>query len=138
MKIIKTNITTISNDINNAKIKLAEKIISNIQPLLSELHSSNYEVIINLENEYNISKKNINKEKEKLEEKVKELNKKRKVKNLLNRISKLMDSGLIYEGSLKSEFVILIKTINFLDEKTIERHLKETMTLIAKRFSKKI
>ena len=65
-----------------------------------------------------------------------EYKKKKKVSKLLDRIEKLITSGLVYDGTLKHETIILLKITTKLSEDKLDYHLKDTLTTISKRFSR--
>jgi hypothetical protein len=67
---------------------------------------------------------------------MKQYNQKKKVSKLLTRLEKLVDSGLVYDGHLKSETIVLLKIIDKLSDEKLNHHLSETLKIIGKRFSK--
>ena len=67
---------------------------------------------------------------------MKQYQQKKKVSKLLTRLEKLVDSGLVYDGHLKSETIVLLKIIDKLSDDKLDYHLTETLKIIGKRFSK--
>jgi hypothetical protein len=60
----------------------------------------------------------------------------KKVSNVLDRVGKLVQLGVGYDGSMKHETVILLKIIDKLPEEKLDQQLSKTMGIISKRFSK--
>jgi len=60
--------------------------------------------------------------------------KEKKISKLLSRIEKLLQSGLIYDSSMKHEMVILLKIIDKLPEDKLDIQLSKTMKTLSKRF----
>ena len=137
MIIVQTKIPdVVVENINQSKQRLANDIIKNVFPLFDEIHESKMTELKNLQNELQEKKDLVNKNKEHLQFLMNEYNKKKKVKKLISRISKLVSSGLVFDGNLKHETVILLKVIDSLSEEKIEYHLSETLKIINKRFSR--
>ena len=136
MKISKTNILDVTKEnVELVKLNLANQIIENVYPLFDEFHKSK-ELEIEESKEILENKRNlVQKKKEKLESLIKEFNRKKKIKKLLERIDKLVSSGLVYDGSLKKETIVLLKIVEKISEEKIDKHLKETLRTISKRFS---
>lgn len=133
MKIIETSIPDISVDVDVSKIDLADKIIGNIHPLLDDIYNEKVSRISLLEKELSTKKRMIQDQKVRLESLFKEYKLKQKRKKLLDRIDKLVSSGLA--GTTKNETVILLKIIDKLPDDKLDFHLKNTMKLISSRFS---
>ena len=82
-----------------------------------------------------IKKSQVQQSKMKLEKLMEKYNKHKKTMKLLNRISKLVSSGLLHDNSLKHETIILLKVADKLSEEKLDYHLSETMKMISKRFA---
>lgn len=137
MNIIETSIPDISEKtIEQSKIILAENIINNISPLLDEEYSTKVNKRRKLKEDYKLSKRTITAEREEIEKLLKEYNRKKKVSKILDRISKLVESGLINDSQLKHETVILLKILDKLPEDKLDMQLTRTMEVLNKRFSK--
>lgn len=137
MNIIETNIPSINTDkIDIPKVMLANKIIKNIHPLFDEVYSDKITHIKTSEKELQLKREQVLTEKDELEVLVKEYSRKKKTKMLLERLSKLVSSGLVYDGSLRTETIVLLKIINKLPEEKLDQHLQDTMKNITKRFDK--
>lgn len=137
MKIIDTNIPDITNEnLNEAKINLADRIIENVFPLFDELYSKK---LSNLKDKKNHSIeviKRIQKEKEELKQIHFEFEKKKKIKKLLERISQLVSLGLTNEGTMKRETIMLLKIIEHFTCDQLDFHFSQTMRILNKRFAK--
>lgn len=137
MNIIETRIPDVYEDnINQSKVVLADNIIRNIYPLFDEIFSTKVEQVKKLEVELEIKKVQVLESKTQLENGIKDYKKKQKESKLLDRINKLVSSGLIYDGSLKHEMIILLKIVHNLTEEKLDYHLSNTLKIIGKRFSR--
>ena len=137
MKIELTNIPDINlENIDEAKVGLANKIISNIKPLFNDVSISKNRNIKKLKEDFKNKRNSVKKRKIELEGKLEHLNTRKKVKKLLERIDKLQTFGLLYEGEFRREMIIILKVIDKLEENKIDLYLKETMDIVNKRFSR--
>jgi len=137
MNIIETKIPDVHEEnINQSKVVLADNIIRNIYPLFDEVFSTKVEYVNKLEEDLENKKVQVLESKSQLEQGIKEYKKKQKESKLLDRINKLVTSGLIYDGNLKHEMIVLLKIINNLPEKQLDHHLSNTLKIIGKRFSR--
>jgi len=137
VKIQETNIpNVIPKIINQSKQVLADNIIKNVYPLFSELYNGKIEDLKDLEISLKNKKSIIFKEKNNLQIIIASYQKKKKITKLLDRIEKVIDSGLIYDGVLKHETMILLKIINKLSDEKLDYHLRSMLKTITKRFSK--
>lgn len=137
MKIIRTQIPDITKEnIDQSKLKLANNIIQNIFPLFDEVHESKIEELKKSMEELKTKKSQVTESKDLLQQHINEYNKKKKAKKLVQRISKLIVSGLVLDGTLKNETVVLLKIIDKLTDEKLDYHLSETLRTINKRFSR--
>jgi len=137
MNIIETKIPDVSpSNIDNSKLILANNIIKNVYPLFDEVLQEKLSHINEMKDSLKEKKKIVNGKRKKLEELMADYEKEKKVSKLLNRIEKLVDSGLVYDGSLKSQTVVLLKVIDKLTNDKLDHHLTETLHIIRKRFSR--
>jgi hypothetical protein len=137
MNIIETRIPDVHEEnINQSKVVLADNIIRNIYPLFDEIFSTKIEYVNKLEEEFEGKKVQVLESKRQLEQGIKDYKKKQKESKLLDRINRLVSSGLIYDGNLKHEMTILLKIVNNLSEEKLDYHLTNTLKIIGKRFSR--
>lgn len=137
MKIVETKIpNVIPETIDKSKQVLADNIIKNVYPLFNEVYHSKVDNIQKLKEELDVKKATVTKEKETLESIMAEYKRKKKVSKLLDRIEKLVTSGLVYDGHLKNETTILLKIVNKLPNDKLDYHLRDTLQTISKRFSR--
>jgi len=137
MNIIETNIPNVTSDnIPQSKTVLANNIISNVYPLFNEVYTSRVDEIELLKQALQKKKGLVQKHKVALEQMMAEYKKKKKIAKLLDRIEKLISTGLVYDGALKHEMVILLKIATKLSDEKIDYHLKDTLRTISKRFSR--
>jgi len=126
----------VPGNIEQSKVELSNKIIENVYPLFDEVHINKVSENKDLKKELEDKKSQVKEEKEELEGMIKDYNKKKKVKKLLNRLSKLISSGLVYDNNLKMETIVLLKIINKLSEEKLNEQLSNAMKTISKRFSR--
>jgi len=137
MNIIETKIPDVHEDnISQSKVVLADNIIRNIYPLFDEIFSMKVEQVDKLKVVLESKQVQVLESKRNLEQGIKNYKKKQKESKLLDRINKLVSSGLIYDGNLKHEMIILLKIIHNLSEEKLNYHLSNTLKIISKRFSK--
>jgi len=137
MNIRETIIPDVSlENIDQSKLVLADSIIQNVYPLFDEVFNTRVEELQELQNVLKARKQLVKEEKYALQEMVNDYNRKKKVAKLLDRIEKMVTSGLVYEGSLKNETTILLKIASKLSEDKLDYHLKSTLRTISKRFSR--
>lgn len=137
MNIIETKIPdVVKENIDDSKIILADNIIKNVYPLFDEVLQEKVNHIGGLKNHLSQKKKQVKEKKEQLEELMVDYDREKKISKLLTRIEKLVDSGLVYDGSLKNQTVVLLKVIDKLTNDKLDHHLTETLQIIRKRFSR--
>jgi len=137
MNITETNIPNVTpENISQSKAILADNIISNVYPLFNEVYTTRVDEIDNLKRDLEKKKELVHKHKIALEQMMSEYKKNKKISKLLDRIEKLISTGLVYDGSLKHEMIILLKIATKLSDEKIDYHLKDTLRTISKRFSR--
>jgi hypothetical protein len=124
------------NNLDESKVTLANNIISNVYPLFDDVYIEKVSQLKKFKTIHEGRKSKVVKNKERLEIMMKQYNQKKKVSKLLTRLEKLVDSGLVYDGHLKSETIVLLKIIDKLSDEKLNHHLSETLKIIGKRFSK--
>jgi len=137
MKIIETEVPDVNiENIDTSKVELSNKIIQNIFPLFDEILESKLQETKNIKSDLKYKRIQVYKSKESIEAKINEFNRFKKVKKLLERISKLVTSGLVFDPTLKHETVVLLKIIDKLPNDKIDYHIAEITKTINKRFAK--
>jgi predicted Holliday junction resolvase-like endonuclease len=137
MKIIQTKIPDVTKDtIDQSKVVLADNIIQNVYPLFDEVYQGKLSYINDIKKSLSQKKSELAKKKQNLEQLMTDYAREKKVSKLLSRIEKLVDSGLVYDGAIKSQTIVLLKVINKLTNEKLDHHLTETMQIIRKRFSR--
>ena len=124
MKIIETSILDITpKNVDKEKVKLSELVIKKIAPILDKSYYEKVLEVKKLKNEVRIKRESFLKEKEEVSNLIASYEKKKKITNLLNRISNLLNVR-IPEGSSKRELVVLLKIVEKLDTKKIDSYIK--------------
>ena len=134
MRIIETDIPDISNkNIDESKVKLAEDIIKNVNPLFDDLLQEKLEALTDAQISLKQKTKQIAEKKKKIEILFQEQKRKQKVKKLLDRIEKMVDTGIVNQGNMRSETVVLLRVVDNMDDDKINYHLTNTMNILTKR-----
>jgi DNA helicase IV len=137
MNIIETDIPDVSNsNIDDSKVILADNIIKNVYPLFDDVYIEKVSQLKKLKELYEDRKNKVISNKKNLEVMMQKYDQKKKVSKLLTRLEKLVDSGLVYDGHLKNETIVLLKIVDKLPDDKLDHHLSETLKIIGKRFSK--
>ena len=136
MRILETDINDIPiENINKSKLKLTEDIIDYIQPIFNSEYKKKVKELKLFKKFLTTKKEEIKQEKNELEILFKDFNKKSKERELLLKMGKLIQTGLIQE-SMKNEMIILLKSFENLPEEKIYSYLNETLVLLSQRFAK--
>lgn len=137
MKIVETSIPDIHiKNIDKSKLHLAEKIVEGIHPLLDEVYREKAKQLEELKDGYKVLRQRIHKEKQKLEQLMVEHRRKKRIKSLVERISKLVSTGLVHEGAMRSQMVVLLKIVDKLSEEKLNRQLREITNMVSKRLAR--
>jgi hypothetical protein len=137
MNIVETSIPDFfEKTIDQTKVFLAQKIIDNISPLLNEAYLAKGEYKKKLQEESKIEKKKIDDAKREVQLIINDYNRKKKVARILDRINKLVESGLIHDSQLRHDTVILLKILDKLPEDKLDMQLNRTIEVLNKRFSR--
>jgi hypothetical protein len=137
MNIITTKHADVTeSNLDQSKVILADNIISNVYPLFDDVYTGKVSQVKKLKTLYEGRKTKVIRNKKNLEGMMNQYEKKKKVSKLLTRLEKLVDSGLVYDGHLKNETIVLLKIIDKLSDEKLTHHLAETLKIIGKRFSK--
>jgi len=124
MKIIETSILDVTpKNVDKEKAKLSELVIKKIAPVLDKTYYEKVLEVKKLKNEVRIKRETFLKEKVEISNLIASYEKKKKITNLLNRISNLLDVR-IPEGTAKKELVVLLKIAEKLDTKKIDSYIK--------------
>lgn len=137
MNIIETNIPDVTqeNIIQSKKI-LADSIIKNVYPLFDGVYTEKLELSRGLKTQIKNKKNELKSQKESIEQLIVEYKRKQKIARLLDRLDRLVESGLTYDGTLKHETVILLKIVDKLPSDKLDQQLAKTIQMINKRFSR--
>ena len=137
MNIIETKIPDVTSEtIDKSKLVLADNIIKNVYPLFDEVYQGKIGSVSSIKKLLKEKKLLVGEKKHKLEELMSSYNREKKVSKLLTRIEKLVDSGLVYDGSLKNQTIILLKVVDKLTDEKLDHHLSEIVQIIRKRFQR--
>lgn len=137
IKIKESNIPDVNiENIDVEKVNLSNKIIKNVYPIFNDILEDKQKNIIDLKKKFINKKDKIKENKTKLENLIKSYNTKKKLKKLIHRIGRLVNSGLTFDSSMKHEMIVLLKVLPKLSDEKIEEHMNNTIKLINKRFSK--
>ena len=136
MNIIETDIPdTTRHNISEHKEIIADSIIQNVYPLFDEVYQAKIDQVVQLKNKIKTGKANMQTQKETMQQLMRQYKKEKKVSKLLERIEKLVQAGLTYDGSMKHEIVILLKIVDKLPDDKLDMQLSKTMQILSKRFA---
>jgi len=136
MNITITNIPDVtSENINQTKQLMADNIITNVYPLFDEIYQAKKSRIKELYQTVYKRKTSLKIQKRTIEELMVQYKRAKKTSNVLDRVEKLVQLGVAYDGATKHETVILLKIIDKLPEEKLDQQLSKTIEMINKRFS---
>ncbi len=134
MRILETAIPDVhEGNLDQSKIVLANKIIDNVYPLFDDVYSEKLSSIAYSKKELQTKKQNVLNAKNELEHFVVEFNRRKKVKKLLEKISKVVPFATA-DGTLRNEVVVLLKIVDKLPGEKLDEHLLKITKTITKRF----
>ena len=137
MNIIETSVPDVTkHNISLNKEKIAESIIQNVYPLFDEVYQAKLDTVFQLKNRIKTGREKISTEKETMQQLMTAYRKEKKITKILERIEKLVQSGLTYDNTVRHETVIILKIIDKLPEEKLDYQLTKTMQILNKRFSK--
>jgi len=126
----------VSENLDQSKLTLANNVIKNVYPLFDEVQREKRREVKELEKQLQETKNQVQQRKRVLENLLNDYNRQKKVRKLLNRIERLVNSGLVYDGTLRNDTRILLKVIPKLTDEKLDFHLQDVLKTINKRFSK--
>lgn len=126
----------VHENLDQSKLTLANNVIKNVYPLFDEVYREKKEEVKQLEEELQKTKRQVQERKQTLENLIVDYNRQKKVRKLLTRIERLVNSGLVYDGTLTNDIRILLKVAPKLSEDKLNFHLQDVLKTINKRFSK--
>jgi len=136
MRILETEI----NDIpilsaKQSKLNLADNVINYIQPIFSKDYKNKIQEIKNLKELVDKKQEKIKQEKVELSNLLKTFSKKSKEQELLNKMDKLIQTGLI-QHTMKEEMINLLNSFENMEEEKITNYLNEAIRVISQKFAK--
>ena len=135
MNIIETTLPDINvENLDSSKVRLADIIIENINPLFDEVQQERKKEFNEKVGTYTQLKNTVASNKTEPEKLFGQYKRKQKIRKLLERIDKMVSLGIATDGKLKQETVILLKIIDKLPDEKLDYHLKDTANTITKRF----
>lgn len=136
MNLIETNIPDVTEEnIPQSKEIIADSIIQNVYPLFDEVYQAKIGQVNDLKRQIKSGKAQMKDEKETMQQLMSAYGKEKKISKILQRVEKLVQSGLTYDGTLKHETVILLKIIDKLPKEKLDQQLAKTIQILNKRFA---
>jgi len=137
MNIVETDIPDVTrSNIDESKKIIADNIIKNVYPLFDEVYTAKLNEKLDLKKKLIAVKDILKSEKETFDDLIIEYKKTKKISQILERVKALVSSGLLYDGQLKHETVILLKILDKLPEDKLNQQLNKTIQILNKRFAK--
>jgi len=137
MKIIESKIPDITeSNLDYTKIELANEVISNMKPLFATEYKTVKNSVKKLTSDLEKTKSEILSNKNTLQSFSEKIERKKKIKILIDRINNYINISKGHDIGLRHEMVVLLKVIDTLDDKTLEYHMEKTLKAISKRFAK--
>jgi len=135
MRIVDTGIPDVhSSNINKVKENLANKVITRVSPLFEEVSVTRNEDVVSMKKELKAKRIDVIAKKRELEGLQESYKKNKSIKQLLNKLAVLVNSGLLYDPSLRNQTVIMLKVMDKMTNEKILDHVLEMSVLIKKRF----
>ena len=139
MNIIETNLLDLHEDnINDIKIDLANRVITNIAPFFDNKYETKYSKLIELKEIIKKKTNEIQNKKKILQKISSQFEKEKKIKKLLDRISNLIDNKLVTETGYRNEVILMLRTVDKLSENQIDKYLQDTLEVINKKIVQKV
>ena len=136
MRIIETDINNFPNkNSEETKIELANEVINYINPIFSKEYNDKIKEIKELKKNISEKKEKIKSNKIELENLLKIFSEKDKDNQLLRKMGKLIQSGLLQE-SMKSEMSVMLNSFEKIDDDKILSYLNEVMRVVSQKFAK--
>jgi len=136
LRIIETDINDFPNmNLNESKIELADEIINFVNPIFSNDYNKKIREIKELKKSLSEKKEKIKNNKIELENLLKIFSKKDKESQLIRKMGKLIQTGLIQE-SMKNEMSVMLKSFENMEEEKIVSYLNEVMRIVSQKFAK--
>jgi len=137
MKILETKIPDVTKEnIDQSKEILANNIIENIYPLFNDMHKGKEKEAVSYKNNLSKLRSVLKHEKDSIGTLVVRYSKAKKISKILDRVKAMVDSGLMNDGALRHETVILLKILERLPTEKLDEQLNKTMLILNKRFAK--
>jgi len=135
MRIINTNLNDVDrNNLDIEKIKIGEKIIESVTPLLEDSYSEKSDRTKRMIKEVNQTKQKVTENKDVIRKLMKKYEREKKIGRILSEISKIISSGSV-RGHMKNELIILLKTLDKITDSKLESHLSQLQRSVRKRFA---
>ena len=137
MNILQTKIPDVTvNNISESKEILADSIIENVYPLFNSMVKEKEKDTTKQKENPSKLKSVLKHEKDSINTLLVRYSKVKKISKILDRINAMVDSGLMNDGSLKHETVILLKILERLPIEKLDEQLNKTMLILNKRFAR--
>jgi len=137
MNILQTKIPDVTvNNISESKEILADSIIENVYPLFNSMVKEKEKDTTKQKENLSKLKSVLKHEKDSINTLLVRYSKVKKISKILDRINAMVDSGLMNDGSLKHETVILLKILERLPIEKLDEQLNKTMLILNKRFAR--
>ena len=136
MEVHDTNIPDIvEENIDEAKAELADSIIEETYPLFDSGISKLSEQVNIINEEIKHRDGEIKKEKNELSSLLNDMERKKKVLGLINRVERLINLGAGTDGSLRHELTVLLKVCDNMSDERLNENINRMKSILKKRYS---
>ena len=136
MNIITTSIPDIDKDnLNREKLEIGERIVESVKPLLDDEYKKKKDRVKELVIEIKQERTKVLGVKERISRLMKQYEREKKINKLLNLISKLVSTGLVHKGQMRNEIIVLLKTLDKVQDSKLDQHLSQVQRNFSKRFA---
>ena len=137
MNIIDTKIPDVTkNNIDKSKEILANSIIENVYPMFDDINKGKEIEIARYKDNLSKLRSVLKYEKDTINSLLVRYSKSKKISKILDRVQAMVDAGLMNDGPIRHETIILLKILERLPVEKLDEQLNKTMLILNKRFAR--
>jgi hypothetical protein len=137
MKITETEIIDLTEEnVDERKVELADIIVSRFEPLIKDVYTKKEEIISNTDSKLETNKQKILKEKNEIKVLLNEYERQKKLKKVLDTVSKVDPVKLDYNRTLKNDIVVFLRILEKLSVEKMFSYLQDVIKISNKTVKK--